>query len=120
MIEPISDLPDNVLGFSAKGTVTGADYETVIMPSVEAKFSKYTKVRFLYHIGEDFSKFEAGALWEDTKIGLKHLASWDRIAVVTDIDWIRAAVGIFAFLLPGTVRVFQNAEIANARSWISE
>ncbi len=120
MIEPTRDLPDNVIGFSAKGIVTKADYETIIMPAVEAKFSKHTKVRFLYHIGEDFIKFESGALWDDAKIGFKHLTSWDRIAVVTDVDWIRTAVRIFAFLLPGPVRVFQNAEIADARTWISE
>lgn len=120
MIEPIKDLPDNALGFSAKGIVTKVDYETIIIPAVEAKFSKYAKVKFLYHIGADFTKFESGALWDDAKIGFKHLASWDRIAVVTDVDWIRTAVRIFAFLLQGPVRVFQNAEIAEARSWISE
>ena len=120
MIEQIGDLPDNVLGFSAKGVVTKADYETIIIPAVEAKFSKYAKVKFLYHIGDGFTKFETGALWDDAKIGFKHLTSWDRIAVVTDVDWIRTAVRIFAFLLHGPVRVFQNAEIAEARSWISE
>jgi hypothetical protein len=120
MIEQIPDLPDDVLGFSAKGVVTKADYETIIIPAVEPKFSKFPKVRFLYHIGEGFTKFEAGALWDDARIGFRHLKAWDRIAVVTDVDWIGTAVRIFAFLLPGPVRVFQNAEIAEAGSWISE
>lgn len=120
MIEQIEDLPDNALGFSAKGVVTKADYQTIIIPAVEAKFSKYAKVRFLYHIGESFTKFESGAIWDDAKIGFRHLTAWDRIAVVTDLDWIRTTVRIFAFLLPGPVRLFQNAEIAEARNWISE
>lgn len=119
MLEQIGDLPDSAIGFSAKGIVTKADYETIVIPAVEAKFSKYKKVRFLYHIGHDFTKFESGALWDDAKIGFKHLKSWDRIAVVTDVDWIRTAVNIFAFLLPGPVRVFHNVEIAEALSWIS-
>lgn len=120
MIEHLGDLPENVLGFSAKGVVTKADYETIIIPAVEAKFLKYGKVRFLYYIGEGFTKFETGALWDDARIGFKHLRSWDRIAVVTDVDWLRTAVRIFAFLLPGPVRVFPNAEIGEARGWISE
>ena len=120
MIETIKDLPDDALGFSAKGIVTKVDYETIMIPTVEAKFSKYTKVKFLYHIGTDFTKFETGALWDDAKIGFKHLTAWDRIAVVTDVDWIRTAVRMFAFWLHGPVRVFQNAEIAEARSWIIE
>jgi hypothetical protein len=119
MIERIPDLPSNVLGFSAKGTVTRADYESVINPAVKALLSKQRKVRLLYHLGEDFSGFETAAMWEDTKIGLKHLASWDRIAVVTDVEWIRAAMKVFGFLLHGHVRVFQNEELTSAREWVS-
>ncbi len=33
MIDTIPDLPDNVLGFSAKGTVTAQDYESAIIPA---------------------------------------------------------------------------------------
>ena len=40
MIEKIPDLPDSVLGFTAKGTVTEDDYESVIIPAVEAMFSR--------------------------------------------------------------------------------
>jgi len=62
MIEKIPDLPDNVLGFTAKGTVTGNDYESTIIPAVEELFSRQEKVRFLYHLGEDFTGFEATAM----------------------------------------------------------
>ena len=54
MVERIPGLPDTVLGFTAKGTVTANDYESVIIPAVEAVFSRQSKVRFLYHLGEDF------------------------------------------------------------------
>jgi hypothetical protein len=120
MIEQIKDLPDNVVGFSAKGVVTAGDYETVIIPAVEARLSKHQKMRFLYHVGEEFSRFDAAAIWEDTKIGLKHLASWERIAVVTDVEWVRVAVQMFSFLLHGRVRVFHNSEMDAARLWVSE
>ncbi len=61
MVVQIPDLPDNVLGFTAKGTVTSDDYESVIIPAVEALFSRQSKVRFLYHLGEAFSGFESAA-----------------------------------------------------------
>jgi hypothetical protein len=120
MVEKIPDLPDNVLGFTAKGTVTAHDYEAVIIPAVEALFSRRSKVRFLYHLGEDFSGFEPGAVWDDTKLGLKHLGGWERMAVVSDVEWIRAAVKIFGVAIPGHVRVFHNRELAAATRWISE
>jgi SpoIIAA-like len=120
MIEQIPDLPANVLGFTAKGTVTANDYESIIIPAVEALFSRQNKVRFLYHLGEDFSGFETAAAWDDMKLGLKHLTGWERIAVVSDVEWIRAAVKVFGFAIPGHVRVFHNRELGEATLWIGE
>lgn len=120
MVKKIPDLPDNVLGFTAKGTVTTNDYESIIIPEVEALFSRHRKVRFLYHLGEDFSGLEAVAMWDDTKLGLKHLTAWERIAFVSDIEWIRVAIRLFGIAIPGHVRVFHNREITEAKRWISE
>jgi hypothetical protein len=120
MIEKIADLPENVLGFKAKGTVTASDYASVIIPAVEALFSRQRKVRFLYHLGEEFAGFEAAAMWDDTQLGLKHLTGWERIAIVSDVEWIRGAVRVFGLAIPGHVRVFHNRELAEAMHWISE
>jgi hypothetical protein len=120
MVEKMEGFPEGVLGFSAKGTVTKVDYEEVIIPAVEEALAKFHKVRFLYSLGGDFKEFEAAAMWEDAKIGLKHLTSWERVAVVTDVDWIRAAIKVFGFLLHGHIRIFPNSEIIEARAWISE
>jgi len=120
MVERIRDLPDNVIGFTAKGTVTADDYESVIIPAVEAMFSRQRELRFLYHLGEDFSGFEAAAMWDDTKLGLKHFAGWERMAVVSDVEWLRAAVKILGLAIPGHVRVFHDRDLAEATRWISE
>lgn len=49
---------------------------------------------------------------------MEHILNWERIAVVTDVEWIRSAVTVFQFLMPGTVCVFDLAESATARRWI--
>jgi SpoIIAA-like len=120
MVEKIPDLPDNVVGFAAKGTVTANDYESVIIPAVEAMFSRLGKVRFLYHLGEDFLGIEAAAAWDDMKLGLKHLAGWEKMALISDIEWIRWTIMIFGLVMPGHVRVFHNRDLAEAKRWISE
>jgi hypothetical protein len=120
MIEQIPDLPDHVLGFTARGTVTAKDYESIIIPAVEALFARKTKGRFLYHLGEHFSGFEAAAMWDDAKLGVKHLTGWERVAVVSDVEWIRAAVKVFGLAIPGHVRVFHDRELSDARRWIAE
>ena len=99
MIELMSDLPGGVLGFTAIGKVTGADYERVLVPAVEAALKEHDKLALVYHCGDDFSGFDAGAMWDDAKVGLRHITSWRRIAVVTDIGWLRTAVRAFAAVL---------------------
>lgn len=120
MIEPIPDLPDNVVGFTAKGKVTARDYESIIIPAVDAAFARHRKIRFLYHLGKEFSGLDGGAAWDDAKLGLKHLTGWERVAVVSDVEWIRGALRIFALAMPGHVRVFHDAELADAIRWIRE
>ncbi|MGD2020633.1 MAG: STAS/SEC14 domain-containing protein [Thiohalocapsa sp.] len=118
MIERLSGLPDNVLGFSAHGQVTAADYEEHVMPAVDEALTSHEKVRLLYQLGEDFDGFDAGAFWEDAKVGLSHLAAWERIALVTDVGWLRSAAKAMGFMMPGEVRVYSNAELDSARNWL--
>lgn len=120
MIEVITDLPDRVLGVKASGEVTANDYKTVLVPAIEEKLSKQTKVRLLYVIGDGFKGYSGGAAWEDAKVGMKHLTSFERIAVVTDVDWIETMIKAFGFALPGEVRVFDDDDLSEARGWISE
>jgi hypothetical protein len=119
MIELLPNLPSEVVGFIASGRVTANDYESVVFPAIESKLEAHGKVRILYQIGPKFSGFTAGAMWDDAKVGLAHLRAWEKIAIVTDVDWIRGAVGIFSFLVPCPVKMFSNSEFAEAKDWIA-
>ncbi len=120
MIERIEGLPGNVLGFRAKGEVTGTDYETVLIPAVEQALATHPKIRLLYHLGEDFTGFDAKAMWDDAKVGLRHFTAWERVAVVSDITWLRVMVTAFGFVMPGQVKIFHNDEIEAAMKWAGE
>jgi len=115
----LSNLPDSVVGVSASGQIDEKDYETVLIPAIESALQKHKRVRVLYLLTEDFEGFTTGAMWDDTKLGLAHLRAWERIAVVTDIDWVANATRMFAFLLPGLVKVFSNEEQPYAEKWIA-
>ena len=120
MVKQIPELPSGVVGFEARDTVTASDYETVIVPAVKEMFAHQSKGRFLYHLGPDFSGFEAGAMWDDAKLGLKHVSGWERVAVVSDVDWIRSAMKVFGVVIPGHVRVFHDRELDDAKRWVAE
>ncbi len=55
---------------------------------------------------------------EDFKIGMQHLTRWERVAVVTDVQWIANAISLFSFLLPGAMKVFSTKDADQAHSWI--
>jgi hypothetical protein len=120
MLERMKGLPENVLGFEAKGEVTGVDYESVLIPAVNEMLARQKSLRFLYHLGNEFTGFHAKAMWDDAKVGLQHFTAWERVAVVTDVGWIRTGMKAFGFVMPGQVRVFSNSELSEARQWLGE
>ncbi len=117
MLEVIPNLPNRVVGVTASGQVTAQDYESVLVPAVESAIKKMDGVRFLYHLGPAFTGFTAGAMWDDMKLGLGHLRTWQRVAVVTDLGWVQSAVRLFAFAMPCPVKLFSNAELTAAEQW---
>jgi SpoIIAA-like len=121
VLERISDMPDSVVGIRASGEVTGDDYRNVLIPAVEAALEAGHKVRLLYVLGEDMKGlgFTAGAALQDTKFGLGHYSSWERVAVVCAKEWLRHSVDILGYLIPGEVKAFSPAEETEARAWVS-
>jgi len=118
MIEQLSGFPDTILAFVCHGQVTKEDYENVIIPAAEKAIKAHDKVRLYYELGKEFAGIEPAAMWEDFKVGMGHWSQWERIAVVTDVDWIKYAVQAFGFLMPGKLQVFPTGEAEAARAWI--
>lgn len=120
MLEVLGGFPQGVVAVAAKGRVTADDYETVMIPAVEEAFRRLGKVRCYYELGRDFSGIDAEAAWKDFRIGVGHFSQWERMAVVTDVEWIRLAMRTFGFLMPGQLRVFPTGQAAEARDWVAE
>ena len=120
MIEPIEGAPNGVLAFKAVGEVHSDDYEAVLDPAVKQVIANGDKVRLVYLLGPEFDGLSTGAAWEDTKLGLGHLTSWDRMAVVTDTDWIEHTIKLFGYLVPGKVRTFSVEELPDAMAWAGQ
>ena len=119
MLELLSDLPDRIVGVKAKGEVTAQDYQATLVPAVEERLARHKRLRLLYVLGEEFTGFTGAAAWEDAKIGMRHFASFERIAVISDAEWIQHMVKAFGFVIPGEVRIYSQSGFDEARSWIT-
>ena len=118
MIELLTDYPEDILAFSAKGEVTADDYKNILIPEIEKSIEQNGSVTLLYYIGPDFTGYTAGAMLNDAKVGMAHLSAWKKIAVVSDIGWIRNGVHLFRFVMSCPIKVFDNNQLAEAKEWI--
>lgn len=119
MIEIKAGSEDNIITAVAHGTVTDEDYKTKFIPAIEEKLKKYSKIRFLYHLGEDFSGYTLTAIWDDAKLGVEHLTKFEKVAIVTDVHWVSEAGRFFGLFIPCPVKVFGNDKLPDAKDWLN-
>ena len=55
----------------------------------------------------------------DTGFRARHASSFDRVAVVSDEDWVRPALGALSFLLPGKAKGFRTRDLDEAKAWLA-
>ncbi len=119
MIEQLKGFPPQVLAFACSGKVTREDYQTVLTPAVEAALKAQSgRVRLYYQVNDDFDGIAPGAMWEDFLVGVEHLTRWEKIAIVTNVEWIADLVKMFGFLMPGGAKSFPLAQADEARAWV--
>ncbi|WP_118975569.1 SpoIIAA family protein [Taibaiella koreensis] len=120
MIEPLMNLPGNVVGFRATGNVTREDFEQVVLPEVERLVAKTGKLNYLLILDTPLKEFTFGAWMQDVLLGIKHLTQWNRAAIITDSAGLQHFTRIFSALMPGAFRGFDKLDIDVAVDWVSE
>jgi hypothetical protein len=120
MIRLLDDMPAGVLGLEAIDDVEKEDYQNVLVPAVNAAIAEHGEVRVVYVLGPEFDEYEGEAVWEDLKLGARHPASFERIAIVTDARWAAPAVKVFSVLWPGQARAFPLTDLDAAKRWAAE
>jgi hypothetical protein len=118
MIERLEDVPEGVVGLRASGEVTGEDYRDVLVPLLEEALAQ-GGARLLY-VMDEHTTFKAGALFADAKFGLGHLRGWEKLAVVSDVDWLENSIKAFGWMMPGEVKVFDDDNLDDAKQWLTK
>ena len=117
-VKMIEGLSADVVAYEVSGTLTSLDYQEVITPLVEEKLKTHDKLKILVVLGEDFDGATASAMWDDARLGLSHLTSFSKMAVVSDIGWVRHGAKVFGPLIPAQMLVFDTNQLDDAKDWI--
>ncbi len=120
MLRGITDMPAGTFGFEAIGEVEDDDWEETVEPVLRQEIAAGRNVRLLYLIGAGARELEGDAMSADTGFRVRHATSYERVAVVSDEDWMRPALRALSFLLPGKARGFRVRDLAEAKAWLTE
>jgi hypothetical protein len=118
MLQILSESKGNVLGIRASGKLTDQDYRELLIPGLDTLIKEHGKARLLWHMDEDFTGWDMGAMWDDASYFLKHKNEFEKIAVVGGRKWIEAMMGLFAHFMPGEAKTYKNEELQEAWDWI--
>ena len=117
MLTILQDMPPGVVGVSASGRLTAEDYTQVLAPAIADATAEGGKLRVVLIFESRFTGLDAGAVWQDVRTGVSAWQSWERIAVVTDQQWLVEGLKLFAWAVPGEARSFAPTERDEAISW---
>ena len=120
MLRRMDDMPTGTIGFEAVGEVEDDDWEDAVEPVLRREMADGRKVRLLYLLGADARDVEGDAMTADTGFRARHASSFERVAVVSDEDWMRPALRALSVLLPGQARGFHVRELDAAKTWLAD
>lgn len=120
MIEQLPTSTSDHLELRFTGQIGQSDYDDVVIPAIESAFADNDRIRMLSIFDEEFGGFDMGAVWADTQMGVSHWSGFDRIAVVTDVGWMKMAMRAVAPMAPCPIQVFSLSELDEARRWLRE
>lgn len=118
MIEQLTGLPANVLGFKMSGRLHDEDYKK-FTPLVDDAIAKEGKVRILAQFS-DFHGWDAHALWDDIKFSTTHCTKIERIALVGEKSWEKWMAAVCKPFTMAKIRYFDLTEFDAAKAWVSE
>ena len=120
MLRRMSDMPVGTIGFEAVGEVEDDDWEETVEPVLRREIADGRPVRLLYLLGPESRDVEGDAMSADANFRARHATSFERVAVVSDEDWMRPALRALSFLLPGKAKGFHVRELDAAKSWLAD
>src|SRR4051812_18198938 len=120
MLRQMRDMPAGTIGFEAIGEVEDDDWEDAVEPVLRREIAAGEKLWLLYLLGAEAHDVDGDAMKKDTGFRARHSKSYERVAVVTDEDWMKPALKALSFLMPGHARGFPVHDLSAAKAWLSE
>lgn len=118
MIEQLQSGSPRIVAIRLHGRLHDEDYRAFV-PILDAAVAREGQVRLLAQF-EDFHGWDLHAAWDDFKVGVRHYADFERVAVVGERRWEKWVAVVLKPFTRATVRYFDASGIAAAWDWLRE
>ncbi len=118
MIQAYAQSRGPVLGFRLSGTLHTADY-AAFEPAIQSAVERHGRLRLLLHF-ENFSGWDAGALWSDLKFRALHFVDIERLAFVGENGRDKALAMLLRPFTAAELRYFDVESLAEAWAWLEQ
>ena len=118
MIEIMPETAGKTLVVKAKGMLTSEDYEKIFIPQLKQLIDQFGKIRVLLYLDENFTGWELDAAWDDAVFGLQHRHDFEKVAIVSDQQWVAWATKVGSYFMDGQVATYKISEFQDAIIWI--
>lgn len=113
----IEDVPGGkVVEVRVSGNLTVDDYKRFV-PEFDLCVERKGEIRLLFDVSR-LHGWEAGAAWEDLKLGFKHFAHIERLAMVGEKKWQQVMSWLCRPFTTAEVRYFDHGDAVAARKWL--
>jgi hypothetical protein len=116
VIETMEKSTEGVLGYTVSGTVTKADYETLV-PAVEAAVQAQGSVSLLFDL-TDFRWEKVSAWGSDLNFGKEYHDKIDKMAIVGDKKWEKHLAGLASPYYAKDSQFFEAVD--DAWTWLED
>jgi SpoIIAA-like len=105
-----------ILEVRVSGKLVHEDYQRFV-PKFDRLVKRHGKIRLLFEMN-DFHGWELQAAWDDLRLGMKHFADIERIAMVGDQNWEKWMAAFCQPFTKAEVRYFESDAVGQARNWL--
>ena len=107
----------NILGIKVCAKVRAVDYDTILVPAIEALIEQHGAMNMLVDMN-DFAGAEIAAVWEDFKVGIRHMKDFKKVAVVGDQKWVEWMSRLMDPVTGFEIKSYLSADIEAAWDWL--
>uniref|UniRef100_F4CCE8 STAS/SEC14 domain-containing protein n=1 Tax=Sphingobacterium sp. (strain 21) TaxID=743722 RepID=F4CCE8_SPHS2 len=119
MLALMDDFPPHVVAYRAQGKVNGEEYKEIVVQRIAEVAKAYPQINFIVLLETGFEDYSLQALLEYIKVSFEHFSKWNRMAIVSDQQWVRKIYDILSPLVHGEIRTYRLEDRQRASEWVS-